>query len=152
MDPEVLKIVIAKALKDKNLSVSEAEKRANLGNAVLRNFLLGPKKNLTLKTLKALSQVLGFSLEDLESNLYVISEAEGWNYKLFSEVSQFVHKFLEDHKVYTTNKDAFNAVKEIYYFSYKNQKNQIDQPFSEWYLNKNFKNRRLLTAEPSGLN
>jgi transcriptional regulator with XRE-family HTH domain len=62
-NPDLLRIRIQKRLREKQLTITKAERLSGMGCGSLRNFIAGHTKNPTLETLNALATTLELTLD-----------------------------------------------------------------------------------------
>ena len=128
---------ILKDLKKNNESIRNIEKLAGIGRGSLGNFLAGRTKSPTLKTLRAVSNALRADLSEL---LGIVSGKESdknddiINLELFASVFNHSKEFFLGKNIPIKNKDFFDALKTIYYFSLSRSTRTLDKDFAKWYL------------------
>ena len=127
---------ILKDLKKNNESIRNIEKLAGIGRGSLGNFLAGRTKSPTLETLRAVSNALRADL----SELGIVSGKESdknddiINLELFASVFNHSKEFFLGKNIPINNKDFFDALKTIYYFSLSRSTRTLDKDFAKWYL------------------
>lgn len=137
MTPEKIRISITERLKEKNLSISKLERMAKISNAVLRNFLSGKTKTLTLDSLHSISSALGCSIAELMHKNFEHEEELMWNYELFDSILKQCTEFIKHKKIKIPSKKVLELANEMYIYSLKKNHTEIDSVFAEWYLSKN---------------
>ncbi len=138
MDPTILREKIKAKLKERHLTVAEAERQSGIGPSSLRNFLSGRIKSPTLETITALSKTLKCNLADLlgseENSINSTFNTSDWKPDIFSNTTEYVKNTLENNKITLRNEEALAALKEIYKFSCTKEGNKVDKEFADWYL------------------
>ena len=136
---------ILKDLKKNNESIRNIEKIAGIGRGSLGNFLAGRTKSPTLETLHAVSNALRYDLSEI---LGIVSGKESEkneddiNLELFASVVMHSKQFFLAKKLSIKNKDFFEALKTIYYFSISRSARTLDIDFANWYLESEINRKR----------
>ena len=160
---------IRSRLKERNLSVSEIERRTGLRQSTLRNVLSGRSTNPSLELLIPLTRQLNCTVEDLLSNDPMPEEKEmsqdnasspidldpckqknesvsdlEWSYALYTASLHFVNQFLEKNRLTPPFAKINFCIGEIYKYSYPLHSIHIDQRFAEWLVLKTFQTQELI--------
>ncbi len=143
--------IVAQKIKTKmteqRFTVASLEREAGLKIHAVRNILLGKSKNPSADTLKAISNVLGCTVDDLlnsenETNQTLGSRnhaaVEVQNSKLFRDVVDAVWEVFEEHQKTPTYKDLSFMILEVYQYSVENNSEKIDKSFMSWLYSRNF--------------
>jgi transcriptional regulator with XRE-family HTH domain len=134
---KTLREQILKDLKKNKESIRNIEKLAGIGKGSLGNFLTGRTKSPTLETLRAVSNALRADLTEL---LGLVSGKESdnnddnTNLELLASVFNHSKQFFLAKNFPIKNKDFFDALKTIYYFSLSRSTRTLDEDFANWYL------------------
>ena len=142
MDADALREKIREKLKEKNLTIGEAEKLSKLGPTSLRHFLSGRIKSPTVETLSSLARTLDCNLSELVENSETVITSEDmkkeWNSSIWLEASEYLRDCLKEKEFSITNKHASALINEIYYFSYSKDRKKLDKEFADWLLKSTF--------------
>ena len=138
---------IKSKMTEQRFTVASLEREAGLKVHAVRNILLGKSKNPSADTLKAISNVLGCTVDDLlntenENNQAPINKnnasIEIQNSKLFHNVVQGILEVFEEHKKTPTYKDLSFMILEVYQYSVENNNEEADKSFMTWLYSRNF--------------
>ena len=135
-----LQLKISELMTQKNVTVTDIEKKSGLNKNTINSILTGASKNPTANTLRAIAKTLDVSLE------FILSDEEmdiaGLNkdqMKLFSEVTSATIDMIIDKDLSFTI-DKLNAlIKEIYQYSTKINPPCVDVRFINWIVDKHNK-------------
>ena len=133
-----------KTIIDENhLSVLGLEKKAGLKTNAIRSILTGHSKKPSAETLLAISRALGCSIGEL---LDEDSEKKPENklrqkmfiahIELLRQVVNYSIDFYLKHKIDLTNVDFFDEIMQIYLYSVRDDRNEFDEKFADWLLEK----------------
>ncbi len=134
---------LQKRLKEKNLSIREVERRADLKMNAVRNIISGVVRQPAAQTLKKIANVLDCSVDDLLQTEHVaysslISKNETrlslplTDLDLFQRVVEVVILIAKEKGYELTIEQALNLIRGIYSFSSKKKQKDIDLDFVEW--------------------
>ncbi len=138
---------IKSKMTEQRFTVASLEREAGLKVHAVRNILLGKSKNPSADTLKAISNVLGCTVDDLLNTENETSQApskkhdaeiEIRNPDLFRNVVQGVLEVFKEHKKTPTYKDLSFMVLEVYQYSVENNNEEADKSFMTWLYSRNF--------------
>lgn len=145
MIAEVIKKQILARLQEKNLNISNLEKKAGLPKNSVRNIMLGTSNNPGIVSLEAIAKVLECSIDELIGKVYKAdTEVKAksniehkWVRKLFYDILDHIANYIEkmDHTL-SMEKILF-LIKESYTYSLERNKGQLDKKFVEWLIEKN---------------
>ena len=134
---------LRKRLKEKNLSIREAERRADLKMNAVRNIIRGVVKQPNAQTLKTIANVLECSVDDLlqtEDSAFsplILEKETGLtapldDFDLFERASGVVIRITKEKGYKLSVGQVLNLIRGIYSFSSKKKKKTIDMDFVEW--------------------
>lgn len=138
---------IKSKMTEQRFTVASLEREAGLKVHAVRNILLGKSKNPSADTLKAISNVLGCTVDDLLNTENETSQApnkkhdaaiEIRNPDLFRNVVQGILEVFKEHKKTPTYKDLSFMVLEVYQYSVENNNEEADKSFMTWLYSRNF--------------
>lgn len=142
MNFETLKKRIQKKLKEKNLSITNAEKLAGIGRGSLWYFLDGRTKSPSLENLYAISKILDCSLAELleiNSQLNIEGALKTFNLPLYNSIIELATKFILEKNLSLESEIFLKLVKDIYYFCLSEKLGILDKEFAIWHLKTNLK-------------
>lgn len=134
---DTLSTNIRQHLAERNMTVSELERRTGLKHAII-NILHGRSKNPTIRVAQAIAKELNCRVEDLfASNPSNPLSNEPWNGDLYAEVvagilARTVHKQISYHL-------ARQWIEEIYQYVLKSPTKQLDEYFLDWFVDQKIK-------------
>ncbi len=144
-------------MEEEGLTAYALEKRAGLKPSAVNNIIYGKSKNPSIEILKAIAKALNCSVSDLigervtnftqsiehetairRVNTIHVTNLESFsNNELYTNCLHTVAKLLHKKKIFIGKEEIISCIDEIYLYSTKkNFKNQVDQHFAEWILDK----------------
>jgi len=136
----------------KGLSVHALEKQAGLKSSAIHNILYGRSKNPSVKVIKAIAAALDCEISELinDENPKATERdsehldhtrpggGEGiqWNSKLYLKSFEKVSTFLKSKGSSVTKEKTLNIVDEVYAYSNKTGRDEVDSYFAEWLVDK----------------
>ncbi len=121
-NPDLLRTQIQKKLREKQVTITKAERLSGLGCGSLRNFIAGHTKNPTLETLNALAKALGMTLDQLlegteETKAEDVSKKDNaWNPNLFLKAVGSLKRLLDQKPMTIASlEEAVSTIQEIYH-------------------------------------
>lgn len=144
---QILQSNIKKHLQLKNLTAAELERRTGIPHAVV-NILHGRSKNPSLKTVHAIAQELGCSVEDLLSTQIkaavtgeaVVTEADqtSWDASLYLATVQLVLKHVENLVERPSLPRVTAWVNEAYSYGLGSPERKADERFIHWMIEREY--------------
>lgn len=138
MNLDLLKIKIREKLKEKKISINEAEKISGIGVSALRHFLLGRTKSPTLETFFSVTKALDIDvvelidIQNIELNQSVGKSA--WKGHLFDKLVEGLRDFTKEKNLQISSEEAIRALIEIYCYCHKKDLEKVDKDFIELFL------------------
>lgn len=149
-----LKDKLKNILYEKRLLPTQVEKMAGLKAHAVRNILSGRSQNPSVLTLKAISDVLGCSVEDIlegkpeiptsfhseKGNPPVEKERKPTpsfpieNPSLFLSSTSMLMQAVQEKGYTLTTDQAFKLIREVYVFASKKNLSAPDKDFTEWLI------------------
>ena len=147
--------LIREKMNKKGISVHALEKQAGLKSSAIHNILYGRSKNPSIKVIKAIADALECDISELidgewSQTVEKISETSRhvgppplgggdsiqWNSNLYLKSFERVNSLLKSKGSSLTKEKILNIVDEIYSYSQKTGRNEVDDFFAEWLVDK----------------
>ena len=118
-NPDLLRARIQKRLREKQLTITKAERLSGMGCGSLRNFIAGHTKNPTLETLNALAATLGLTLDQFldfpQDTQTESARGRNWNPPAFLKALESVKVTLAEKPMTISNfEEAISVIKDLY--------------------------------------
>lgn len=141
-------------LSETGLSVHALEKKAGLRPSAVQNIIYGRSKNPSVETIQAIARAFDCSiselLEDQEaSNLSheeivapekpTINQHYLWNFDLYINTLKKMNDILKKKNINLPKEKTMEIAEEIYNYSLKGNKDNVDYHFAEWLIEKSAK-------------
>lgn len=149
----MLVALIREKMNKKGISVHALEKQAGLKSSAIHNILYGRSKNPSVKVIKAIANALECDISELVHDEWPQTEEKTpektslsspgggdniqWNSKLYLKSFERVNSLLKSKGSSLTKEKILNVVDEIYSYSQKTGRNEVDDFFAEWLVDKN---------------
>ena len=121
-NPDLLRAQIQKKLREKQITITKAERLSGLGCGSIRNFIAGHTKNPILETLNALAKTLEMTLDQLlgvteETKAEDVSKKDNvWNPNLFLKAVETVKNLFGQQSMVVLNlEEAILRIQEMYH-------------------------------------
>lgn len=138
----VLQKNLSRILKEKQIKIPEAERRAGLNTNTIRHILNGSSKNPSLNTIKTIADSLDTTVDILlaESSPYTNFDEE--KLVLFEKiVSNVVQRLIYNQHTDITFDQVNKIVYEVFLYAIDTHPFSVDERFMDWsiktHLNKN---------------
>ncbi len=135
----ILQTQIKKRILDKNLSVRALETRAGVSFGVIQKILTGERKNPGAKTLSAISQALGCSIDDLLTGLHSEPPSSPdskpqhpWNAQLYRDAQKSVEDYSTKQNRRFSAEKMVEIIWAVYTFSLSKNPPCVDPLFVDW--------------------
>lgn len=129
-------------MKTQGLSIRELERRAGLKKSVVHNIIAGKSKTPTIRTLMAICDVLGCSVESItsgrEDKVPVAKQGLPFDGALLVDCVEAARDIFETLNLEPDASKAFEAIQEIYLYGLKKPTPGVDRDFARWFINKTF--------------
>lgn len=129
-----------------DISIRSLERKAGLNIGAINNIISGASANPTTETLMALATALDCSIDellgrDIKSNSAPADALEGfkpfkWNHNLFTSISNELDTQLANRKLSISSKQALSIIQDVYLYSLKKNKEQVEESLVEWLIDK----------------
>ncbi len=140
MNLDLLRKKIREKLKEKKISINEAEKISGIGVSALRHFLLGRTRSPTLETFFALVQALDIDVVELiDIQSIELNQPVGksiWKGELFGKLVEGLRDFSKEKNTQLSSEEAIRVLIEIYSYCHKKNLEKVDKNFIELFLEK----------------
>lgn len=149
----MLVALIREKMNKKGISVHALEKQAGLKSSAIHNILYGRSKNPSVKVIKAIANALECDISELinderpqteektseKTGLFSPGGGDNiqWNSKLYLKSFERVNSLLKRKGSSLTKEKILNVVDEIYSYSQKTGRDEVDDFFAEWLVDKN---------------
>lgn len=139
---QTLSTKLLEALKANDLSIRELERQAGLKKSVVHNIIAGKSKTPTIKTLMAICNVLGCTVEELAGvNSKSASVEENllpFDPILMIECVRTVGEIFETLHIQADVNKAIELIQEVFNYCGRKQDRIIDRDFAQWIIKKTF--------------
>lgn len=140
---------IKEKLNEKGISAYKLEKKVGLKRSAINNILYGKSKSPGIEIIQSIakgldcsvSELLGDTSFDLPSSHVLSSKIETIyetpeNLPLYCLTLQTIGSLLQQRQYPLTREQIFNCVEEVYNYSLKAHREEVDLYFAEWMINK----------------
>lgn len=128
---------IKKRIAKKNINISKFERDNNIKPHSVRNLLYGKSKNPSVQLLYTIATALECTIENLIEK--TDNTDQDINLIKFLKITEEIVKNLIDKSENIKLERMFLLIREIYSYSKDKQSNEIDLPFINWLIEKQFR-------------
>lgn len=136
MSNSLLKNNLQKILKQKDWSISQLERKAQLKEQSIQNIFRGTSKNPSVELVYGIAKALDTSIEELitDKESFLVS-----NYDTYAEICSLVIQEIKNvTKQPTSQKKIFSIIEEVFLYTINMKNDQVDPSFVKWIVMKNF--------------
>ena len=144
MNAENISLKIKTLMEEKNLNTHQLEKKAGLRSNSVRNILLGRSKNPSIDILKAVSEILECTIDELVNpdrkspKKPALSEMVVKYLNLFNQCVEISIHLCTKYNSTPKIEALFFLIQSLYEYSIENELDTVDERFAKWLFTKNF--------------
>jgi transcriptional regulator with XRE-family HTH domain len=142
---EEIKKQIITRLREKNLNITDLERKAGLAKGAVSNIIHKTSNNPGIASLEAMARVLECSLDELVGRKYSNQSLSNINLTkgheliegLLSDTLNYAVRYIKEQEYTVTFEKLLFLLKESYTYSLEKGSHEVDKKFLEWLIEKN---------------
>jgi transcriptional regulator with XRE-family HTH domain len=147
MSVTALKDVLQKKIKERNINISELERRASLSTGSIRRIVNGLVPNPTIETVVAIANVFNCSIDELLGNRTIkalnpselhIPKEIIWENNLMKSIFLETYNHIQKNNTTTNLQTVVAFILETYNYCLFKKNGVFDKDFYEWYIKQTF--------------
>ena len=141
LSSDIIKDTIRKKAFEHGMTITDLERKSGCKSSVVRQFLNGYSRYLSIESLFNIANTLNCSIDELtgrtvpkDNKTKTITAT--WDGKLFIEVAKTIKTYLEEKNYNPSFDQVITCLQEAYSFAIENNNKIADERFIKWIVDK----------------